>query len=52
MDVQNISGTDIVSNKISANTDISNENLREEERVPEESRVVEEEKGQNFDAYA
>ncbi len=53
MDVQNISGTDIVSNKISANTEISNENLKtREEPSPEEGKVVEENKGNNIDTYA
>ena len=53
MDVQNISGTDIISNKISVNTEISNENVKtDEEPVNEESKSVEENKGNSIDTYA
>lgn len=53
MDVQNITGTDIVSNEISASTRISNENLKTEEDPPvEQTRSVDENKGKQVDTYA
>jgi len=53
MDVQNISGNDIVSNRISTSTGISNENLKtREEPVKDEIRIPEENKGKRIDIYA
>ncbi len=53
MDVQNISGTDIVSNKLSVNTEISNESSEvDEEPRSEENNNPEPNKGANIDTYA
>ena len=53
MEVQNISGSDMISNRISAGTEISNENLKPaEEPVKERTRIPEENKGKQIDTYA
>lgn len=53
MDVQNISGTDMVSSRIFPNAEISNENLKpKEEPEKEEARIPEENKGKRIDTYA
>ncbi len=53
MEVQNISGADMVSNRISVRTEISNENLKPaEEPVREQVRAPEENKGKLVDTYA
>ncbi len=56
MDVQNISGSDIVSNKLSVNTDISNESQKPEEeaQAPQNpnNNNVEKNKGAHIDTFA
>ena len=53
MEIQNISGADIISQKLSVNTEISNENIRSENQVESENQINPEEgKGTLIDITA
>ena len=52
MEIQNISGADTVSQKLSDNTELSNENVRLENQEPERQINTEEHKGTLIDITA
>lgn len=53
MDVQNISGTDIITSELSENTRISNETTNTENTTGTETeKIPEENKGNNIDTTA
>jgi hypothetical protein len=53
MDVQNISGSDIVSSGLNVNSRISHENVKTERQEPQENNSnFEKEKGNNIDIKA